>query len=287
MKTTKLLLYALLFLGLSFQSCDKVELPNTASFAYREDLYGAPVAPPTITTFTQRVLLEDFTGHQCGNCPQAHEVAATILATHEDRVTVVGIHAGSLAGVFGPYAMDWTTPDGQFYLLDQIGSDQLPTGRINRIGGANASLNFAVWSNTVNTALESTPKADLTLSAELQSNANHLNVHVRSKFAQAHTGNVKLVLMIVQGPIIAPQLNYAADPEFIEAYEHKHMLRATCTGSTGLTVATNPSAGQEEISNYTFDWNPNWVAEDVEIVALLTDGESGAVLNVNKLHLIP
>ena len=155
------------------------------------------------------------------------------------------------------------------------------------MGGATTSTNFAAWNNLVNAELAETPQADLAFSAELEAANNHLNVHVRNIYTQNMAGQVKLVIMILQGPIIAPQLNYAADPEFIADYEHKHMLRGTGTGATGLTVATNPIAGQEDVIHYTLDWNPNWIAEDVEIVAFLTKGDGGEVINVNKMDLIP
>jgi hypothetical protein len=274
-------------LAISFSSCDEIENPVLQAYEYRKDLYGAPTEPPIIEVATQRVLLEDFTGQDCGNCPAAHTVASNILEANEEHVALVAIHAGSLAEPFGEFVDDWRTEAGEFYLLGQIGSDQLPTGRVNRLGGANASSNFADWNNLVNAELAQEPLADIAFSAELEAANNHLNLHVRNQYTQSISGQVKLVILILQGPIIAPQLNYAADPEFVADYEHKHMLRGTGTGATGLTVATNPIAGQEDVIHYTLDWNPNWVAEDVEIIAFLTAGDSGEVINVNKIDLIP
>jgi hypothetical protein len=233
------------------------------------------------------VLLEDFTGHDCGNCPAAHIAAAAILDSHPEDVALVAIHAGSLAEPFGKFINDWRTPEGEYYLLTQIGNDQLPTGRVNRIAGAANALNFSTWSNAVDAQLAESAVADLALAGELNEENQHVNLHLRTKYAQSITGPIKLTIMFAQGPIIAPQLNYAADPEFIPEYEHKHMLRGTGTGATGLTVATNPMAGQEDEIHYTLDWNPAWEADDIEIIAFLTIGDLGEVINVNKIDLIP
>jgi hypothetical protein len=276
--------------AMSIASCDSVDIPEPPEnppFYYREDLYGTAPTPPTIDAMTQRVLLEDFTGHDCGNCPAAHIAAAEILEDHPEDVALVAIHAGSLAEPFGEFVDDWRTTEGEYYLLEQIGIDQLPTGRVNRVGGATTSTNFSTWSSEVDAQLAETPVADLAFSAELMPANNHLNIHLRAKYAQNISGTVKLVIMLAQGPIIAPQLNYAVTPSFIEEYEHKHMLRGTGTGASGLTAAVNPTAGQEDEIHYTLDWNPEWIAEDVEIIAFLTYGNLGEVINVRKIELAP
>jgi Outer membrane protein Omp28 len=287
MKSTKYIFIYVLASLMLLPSCDIIELPDTASLAFREDLYGTPAQPPAISDMIQRVLLEDFTGHQCGNCPEAHIVAAEILDAHPEHIALVAIHAGSLAGVFGPYTSDWTTPEGEFYLFSQIGSDQLPTGRINRVGGANSSSNFAQWQTQVTEQLAEIPQADLAISTELEIENNHINVHIRTKYGVARTGNIKLTLMFAEGPIIAPQLNYDADPELITDYEHKHMLRGTGTGATGLVVASNPTTNQEDVIHYTLPWSPTWDPQNFELIGFLTDGESGEVINVRKIDLVP
>ncbi|MFM9986568.1 MAG: Omp28-related outer membrane protein, partial [Flavobacteriales bacterium] len=110
--------------------------------------------------------------------------------------------------------------------------------------------------------------------------------HVNSQWFNAATGNFKLVILITQDSIIAPQLNYDADPEFIPDYVHMHMLRGTVTGATGLIAATNPTAGFSATNSYTIDWNPSWDADHCEIIAFITNGDDGEVLNVVKQKLV-
>jgi hypothetical protein len=290
MKISSIQTISLIVATLWLASCDYVEIPEPTTYpayAYRDDLYGPAPEPPSIGTITQRVLLEDFTGHDCGNCPAAHIAAAGILEAHPDYVALVAIHAGSLAEPFGKFINDWRTPEGEYYLLSQIGNDQLPTGRVNRIEGAANALNFSTWSDAVEDQLSEAAIADLAFTAELHEENQHMNLHLRTKYAQSISGSIKLTIMIAQGPIVAPQLNYAADPEFIPEYEHQHMLRGTGTGATGLTIANNPIAGQEDEIHYSLDWNPTWEADDVEIIAFLTMGDLGEVINVNKIELLP
>jgi hypothetical protein len=65
------------------------------------------------------------------------------------------------------------------------------------------------------------------------------------------------------------------------------MLRTTGTGATGLPVFSNPRAGTLDTQSYTFDWKSEWVPENCEVIAFLTEGENGRVVNVEKVKLVP
>lgn len=268
-------------------SCDEVEQPIVEYGVYRGDMYGpAPDFEP-LGIPRQHVLLEDFTGHDCGNCPNGHLRAAELLETYSEDIAVVAIHAGSLAAPLPPeYPTDWTTPEGEYYLLTQVGQDIMPKGRINRRPGASTIFSPSAWAGEVAVAIAQQPPVNMQVKANYQATNSHWNVHVFSEWLENTTGNFKLVVMLTESGIVAPQLFYGNDPEYIEEYHHEHMLRATGTGATGLTVFSNPSAGTNDVESYTFDWNSAWVADSCEVIAFLTDGDNGRVLNVAKTKLV-
>ncbi|MBX7050615.1 MAG: Omp28-related outer membrane protein [Flavobacteriales bacterium] len=273
---------AILFIG-----CDIVDHPVIEFGAYRTDLYGpAPTFVPAASV-TKRVLLEDFTGHDCGNCPIGHQIAHDILVADSEHVAVVAVHAGSLAAPLPPeFPNDWTTPEGEYYLLTQVGVDEMPKGRTNRDPSANVAFSPTVWVNKVNTALSVASPVDLQMEVEYVEENNHLNVHVFNQWFQSATGNYRLVILVTESHIVAPQLWYNHDPEFVEEYEHEHMLRSSLSGATGLTIAENPAAGSSSTYSTTYNWNAEWIPENCEIVAFITDGENGQVLNVAKSKVI-
>lgn len=268
-------------------SCDKIENPIAEKYRYQDEIYGpAPTFTPEGAAH-QRVLLEDFTGHDCGNCPNGHIAAADILDNHEEDVAVVAVHAGSLAQPLPPeYPNDWTTQEGEYYLLTQVGQDIMPKGRINRLPGASTIFSPSAWANKVNEALALTPEVNLQLQTEYRAINNHWNVHVFSEWFQNLTGDYRLVVLLTESGIVAPQLWYGQTPEYIPEYIHKHMLRASGSGATGYVVATNPQAGNQFTNSYTFNWNPAWKADSCEVVAFLTEGDNGRVLNVAKAKLV-
>lgn len=281
--TTHLIWIACLFF---VQSCDVIDEPV---IGIRNTFEGEVPEFTPLDAPTRVVLLEDFTGHDCGNCPIAHDIAATLSSTWGDALAVVAIHAGSLAEPFPPsYPDDWRTPEGTFYLLDQIGSDQLPTGRVNRINGANFALSPSQWTNKLNQEFaKPLPPLGLQIVAEYFSDQNKMNVHVNSQWFENRTGEYRLVILLAESGIIAPQLNYTADPTYIPEYEHNHMLRKSVTGATGLTLTTNPVSGDIRTDSYSMAWNDAWLPENCEIIAFVTEGEGGEVINAVKTKLIP
>lgn len=278
--------FAVIISLMILSSCDKIDNPIVG---VKNEFDGEVPEFTPLSAPNRVVLLEDFTGHDCGNCPIAHGIATTLLGAHEDELAVVVIHAGSLAEPFPPsYPDDWRTPEGTFYLLDQIGSDQLPTGRINRVGGANFAISPSIWTNKLNQELaKPLPPVGMQMVAEYDEEKNRMNVHVNSQWFENKTGNYRLVVLLTESGIIAPQLNYTADPTYIPEYEHNHMLRKSVTGATGLSLATNPVSGDSRTDSYWIAWNSEWIPENCEVVAFITDGEGGEVLNAVKVPLVP
>jgi hypothetical protein len=202
------------------------------------------------------------------------------------RVVSVAIHAGSLAVPFGSqYPDDFRTSEGEFYLLEQVGQDFLPNGRINRLPDASVVTSPTNWTGQVNNALSETAKVNLQLVASYAEENGHLNVHINQQWFQNATGTYNLVIMVLESGIISPQLWYNHDPTYVPDYEHNHMLRTTLTGATGAISIQNPTAGATKVFSITTDWNAAWNPENVDIVAFLTEGENGRVMNVVRQKL--
>jgi hypothetical protein len=281
-------IYFLIAFGLCITGCDEVDDPVIEFAEYRDDLYGDPASFTPVDAPHRKVLLEDFTGHDCGNCPNGHVRAAELLAQYGEDLAVVAVHAGSLAAPFPPnFPDDWVIPEGEYYLLTQVGQDVMPKGRTNRIASASVIHSPSAWPSKVAEAFDIAPEVNLQMNVSYVPNSQHLNIHVFSQWFENLTGDYRLVIMIAENEIIAPQLWYNNDPEYIPDYLHEHMLRATVTGATGLVVATNPQSGTSHTDSYTFDWNSTWVPEHCEVIAFITEGEDGRVLNVQKIKVIP
>ena len=70
--------------ALAFTSCDVIG--DTERFTEIE-----------MPVFERRVLLEDFTGQKCRNCPKAHREISSLKEVYGDNLIAVSIHAGGYA----------------------------------------------------------------------------------------------------------------------------------------------------------------------------------------------
>ena len=93
--------------------CDIVEPPYTVSST------GEPVNPGPGAL--RKVLLEDFTGHQCGNCPSAAYLAQELKDLYGDQLIIYAAHVGSYAFPdITPYLYDFRCVTGN-EIADQFG----------------------------------------------------------------------------------------------------------------------------------------------------------------------
>ena len=259
-------------------SCDYIDDPVIPlTIGYRGE--AEPPAFTAMNSGPQHVLLEDFTAHQCGNCPPAGELAASLEEAHENTVHVLAVHAGSLAAVAdAPFDTDWTNAEANTY-WDQLSFQVNPIGRVNRRGGSSEIISPNNWSSAVETELGLTPAAHIqgaVIPDPTVSDDVHLHTHIT--FAEAVTGEVRLALLVSESHLIAAQLDYGNDPEVITDFEHNHMLRGSLSGADGLVIATDPTAGTTVQMDYTMVWPSEWVQENCHVLAVLTNAE-GEVLN--------
>ena len=88
MKKLSFILAAVLLIA---TGCDKIDINNTHK----------PIAP---TTGGKTVLIKDFTGARCVNCPEAAEYAHELQhRLGEDRIFILSVHAGYLAQPVGQF----------------------------------------------------------------------------------------------------------------------------------------------------------------------------------------
>ena len=274
--------YTLVATALLISGCDTIDDPIVPLTINYNGEAPAPTFEP-MTSGPQHVLLEDFTAHQCGNCPPAGELATQIAEEHDGLVHLLAIHAGSLAAVSNaPFDTDWTTEESNFYWA-QLDVQANPMGRVNRRGGTGAVVSPSNWTSAVNAELALTPPAHLQGAAIPDPSVSaNVHLHVHATFTEAIEGDVRLALIINENNLIAAQLDYGNDPQEILDFEHNHLLRGSLSGADGLVVATNPVAGSTVQSDYTMQWNPDWVIENSHVVAVLTHAQ-GEVLNILDL----
>ncbi len=273
------------FLG----SCDHIDAPVIEqTSAYDEETYGPAPSFENATTAQQikRVLIEDFTGQQCGNCPAAAVEAEAISSANPGRIDILAIHSGSLAvSNGGHYTNEFESEEGDAF-FDELFIPVNPIGRVNRAPVRGESLLPAQWAQKVSEQLALDSEAAIQMIAEFDSEKQKVNIHVFSEMLSSFEGKVKMTVLVAENKLEGPQLNYSVGPKFIdEEYEFEDVLRGSVNGAFGVTVFEDPSIGDTAQRDYTYSWNSSWIATNCSILVVLYDDETGRILNCQSAHL--
>ena len=245
----------------SIMACDEITNPypprktvalsDSAKIDSIEAARGLLNQPPV-----RKVLLEDYTGHQCGNCPRAAEVAKTLSAQHQANLVVLAVHVGFFAETDpGTFSYDFTTPPGNalntYYGVENFG---LPQGMVNRIipqGSSSPVITQTAWSTVVTNELNKQPQAQIAITPLYKSATRSLQGKVSVKWNQTLTGNHKLCVFLVEDSIIKPQKDYSLpSPGVIPAYVHRHVLRDAITDVWGISLGEGTKTAGTTSSYY-------------------------------------
>jgi hypothetical protein len=290
-----------LFLALLFWSCDTVPY---------QDAYEAQ--PPVIvdTTkndsnaldYTQKVFLEDYTGHTCGNCPFAAEEAKRLEERYQGKVIVMAIHCGffarpNLNPSSNKFKADFRTPVGDA-LDNQFGPSAagLPKGIIQRKafdGQTNISLlSSSVWDGKILEVInQPSNEIGIRLKASLSGNSVSLTTDVA--FRKSYSGKIKQAVYLVEDSIVSWQKFYPSPgvTEEIEKYVHMHMLRGTLNPSNGVSFLSDQAEYQSGDS-FSKVWsgpipnlNPAIKVKNAKLVYVLYRDENWEVLQVGETKI--
>ena len=235
-------------------------------------------------TTVRPVLLEDFTGQACINCPSATTVAHGLKKALGENLIIVSIHAGAFA------QKDFKTVVGDEYQKHFYGdgSDGYPAGMIDRtmVDKDRISTNFLTWGGTVLSRAQLTivPKFTLDLMADYNETNQSLTVKVQGKGFE-ESADIKIQLWLTESKIIAFQLSGS---ELIREYEHNHVLRDAINGTWGEAIdlkAVNDYQFDYVCSNYSLA-SKKWQPENMHVVGFLYDSKTEEVLHVVEIPLI-
>ncbi|GAA4350028.1 hypothetical protein GCM10023185_07290 [Hymenobacter saemangeumensis] len=302
MKHHSALLLPLLLLASSLAllpGCDVVENPipptQLVSAGRRDTLQldSAERARP-VPLLTQHVLLEDYTGQFCGNCPAAGTVANALKQQHGERLSVLEAHVTTFFA--GPkadpkYQTDFRTPIVSDELDNVFGLSNLglPKGAVNRAplpGSADVVLDYANWPAAVTAQLSQTPQQALRLTTLFAPGSRRLRMKINSRYLTAQPGRrFRLGIYITEDSLLGWQKDYTRTPQDIPNFPHRHVLRTALNGTFGTLQATNPTANQEFTSYVTYTLSTAWNARRSSVIVFLADDATRRVVQVAEEHV--
>lgn len=242
------------------------------------EVYEPKPPPPPPADSTRRILLEDYTGHYCPNCPFAAITAQKIMKDYPDRVIVMGVHVSKeFAGPHknDEYKADFRTPAGNVYderaVFGMSGSG-LPKGMINRKNFKTGSLDHIIghdsWDGVVYNEILSNSNAIVKIDIENKYDASNrkLKCTIKSTFFYdtIKSNAYSLVVCIIEDGIIAPQKKGSST---VLDYVHNHVLRHNINDTWGeeLVAKGEIEKSKELTNNYSYTF-PDAYPEKADVV---------------------
>ncbi len=234
-------------------------------------------------TVERAVLVEEFSGQYCVNCPDGAAELESIQEQYgEDNVIIVSIHAGVSerlamssdgATVGGVYYQGLTTDYGE-ELYSQYGRPSEPSAVINRSSGV---VYQSQWLTSVASALQEPSNLSLSLESEYDSESRQLTVSVSADATDDLSGYLQVWL--TEDDIVSVQ-------KLEVGYEYDHVFnnvfRSSLTSLTGDAVDLSWDGEVQEFT-YTTTLGDLWVAENMSVVAFVYN--SGGVCQTVKAKL--
>lgn len=207
------------------------------------------------------VLLEDYTGQACLNCPNAHEVATELHELYPENLIVVAIHAGA-QGIPSTTNGGLKQSEGDVY-ANSVGVQTYPSGQINRRGGLK---NHTAWTAAVVEELGRPSEIVMTLYAELREG----KLYVESTMMALDNVKGKLQLWMLEDNIVGMQLLPTGKPDM--QYVHNHVFRSSINGTWGEDVELTLGE-QLVVEHKDFELNSAWNADNLSVVAFVYNND--------------
>mgnify|MGYP001472808939 CR=1 FL=1 len=252
----------------------------------------------------KKILIEDFTGHICPNCPNAARELDAIHDIYGDQIIGMALHVSTTFA--RPYSSnqapnfqydfrtDWGNELDNFYGISTAG---LPRGMVNRIGYPdNHKLGKDEWASAVAEEL----KKDIDFKIYISSDEN--SIFITSEVQNNINSNYNLSVCLTENNII----NWQKDgQENVEDYQHNHVLRTVLIDEI-LSNNSNYIAGQQiqktinydllALEQYNINYSTNtaeagngnagdWNASNMSVIAYIYNTNTKEIVQVEEAHL--
>jgi hypothetical protein len=237
----------------------------------------------------RRVLIEEFTGVRCVQCPAGSAEILNLQEQYGERLIAISIHAGSLANPYNQSQYNFRTDEGEDLLNFFATPDGFPTAVINRKlfpGQPDLQLeSAAVWAGRISSELEIDAVVTLNLQNNWNPDSRLMEVSVTGGAAERISEVVKITVVITENNITDTQI--VPIDGIIDDYVHNHVLRKSLTAFDGDILANSLDADESFAKNFTFTLPNEWKAENCSVIAFVhLAGTNKLVLQATEKHLI-
>ncbi len=220
----------------------------------------------------RNVIIEEFTGRNCGYCPDGHRIVNELMASNPGRVWGVNIHAGGYAVTSYP---NMITPDGNT-IHGGFNISGYPTGVVNRSTPDGQSR--SAWAGMANTQMSQVSECNVAGMVVINPENRMATITVEVYYTGNSTVSENyLTVAMLQDSILGSQAdygNYNPTQWVGNQYVHTHILRDVITSSAWGDPISPTTQGTLITRTYEYEipeviGSPNGVNVDLNNIFFL------------------
>ncbi len=263
MRTTYFFI-ALVTLAAIFTSCDKIEgNPYETTNNPNNPIEGDTV---------KRVVLIDFTGHTCPNCPGGHAQVGMLSVAYASRFIPVAVHAGNFARPLNsttpPMPADYRTPFGTA-LNGLLNVTTYPIGVVGTLDGTKKAT-FGQWPEQVLAELNKPTTFSIEVACSIASGKVMAQTKIKNTDTNISYSNLRFYSLLLEDSIVSPQKQ--PDNSIIADYVHKHVLRHGFTSHLGYDFELDSNS--EFAKTDTVSVKSSWRENKLSVVVFIANQEN-------------
>lgn len=249
-----------------------VEKPSTPEEPSTPENPSTPDNPDLIKPVPRVVLLEEFTGQSCSNCPVAHRTISNLLIAYDDQFVPVSIH--TTYGNFGlPEPIGLANTEGDYY-ANKWTLSSLPTGAVDMT----QLSDMTEWGTQIAKLVKTESPVDLKLTATIAGD----DITVTADMAVADAIEGDLMLWLCESDIVAMQLQ--PNGSIDGSYVHNHVFRAAMNGLDGQPVKYDTNTNNQVVVTFNIAGR-NYDHSHLSVAGFIRKGWNN-VIQAGETHVV-
>ena len=250
------------------------------------------IMTPAPSATAHQILVEEFTGASCSNCPVAHDALVSLAQNNPNRINIICLHPKDY-----PQAAPETQPGARLdfrqqkaediemniyqplYAMPLAGFDRMPLGAGSTGPSTPLQCLTSIWGSNVSTLL---PTADsINLSVQSSFSGGTATIVVTTTYLYNTYTAQNLSLAIVEDSLRDVQEDgLTFDTGYHFDFVFRDLVTADPFGDPILVSLPFKEAGRTDVRTYTYQLNAAWNAANCRIVAFVHRSESASGANV-------
>ncbi len=273
---------------LLFSSCDIIDEPRREGIRTEGDFVCIDQASET-----RKVLMEEYSGMKCGNCPAKSKEAQSYIADYEGRFILNTIHAGGFADPDGGglYTPDFRTPTGD-QLNEDFGLQTYPNAVINRSAyNGDLVLGSTDWQPKIEEELQKPLDVKMCIASDYDTETDLISVDVNMEYLNAGDSEDFLSVYLIADTVFGPQKWYFNEPENVTDYPHVNLLRGSFNGTYGTRVSDSTIVAgdrfalsfEQQLTSFNRVMAGDW--QRLKVLAFIYNNTTGEIKQAEEVYI--